>query len=84
MSYVLVKFYKQPEPVMFGLDNVSHGPCLVTMDGVEWVSPIIVDGNAMECQTEHGGNFHHGITCNYIKAYRPIKTVEHAKMEASD
>lgn len=47
MYYVLVKFRSNAIPELFGTTRPEHASELATMTDVEWVSPTIVDGNAV-------------------------------------
>jgi len=55
MFYVLVKFKGNPHPELYGTTHISHASRLATMDGVEWASPTISNGNALVYETELGG-----------------------------
>lgn len=47
--YVLVKFKKEPGPVIFTVTNSGYAKSLSTMDGVEWATkPISYNGSMVD------------------------------------
>jgi hypothetical protein len=75
--YVLVKFRGNPEPVLFGTTHISQAARLATMDGAEWASPSIGNGNALEHPTATGGQATAGMLGGRITGY--ARKVVHAR-----
>lgn len=72
MFYVLVKFAGNPVPELFGTSHISHAARLATMDGVEWASPTIANGAALEYATPAGGAARPSVLGEAkINAYKP-------------
>lgn len=71
MFYVLVKFTGNPVPELFGTTHTSHAARLATMDDVEWVSPTIAGGDALEHATNTGGALKHATLGPRIRGYVP-------------
>lgn len=45
--YVMVKFVKEPGPVIFTVENSGYARKLATMDGVEWATKAITHNGSM-------------------------------------
>jgi hypothetical protein len=69
--FVLVKFLDQATPVIFGTSHIGQASKLATMANVEWVSPTIANGAAIEHKTDNGGNYSESVTGPHIKGYTP-------------
>lgn len=70
MFYVLVKFFGQDAPVLFGTTHISHASKLATMTDVEWVSPTIANGAALARPTPFGGAYRVSVVGPQISGYR--------------
>jgi hypothetical protein len=75
MFYVLVKFDNHPEPVIMSAMDARHAAWLATMNGVEWATPPISNGNVLAWETPLGGEVRDGAVGKYISAYRPLPPV---------
>jgi len=76
MFYVLVKFKDQPTPAVFGTTHVYHASHLATMEGVEWVSPNIANGQALIEPRPNGGDLKPGVVGKYVRGYYPAKELK--------